>query len=276
MKKKLIISTLLVLSLFIINLQKINAEIDPEAICNENKRNDYEKACIYSGANIINEEIYAILYLKNDNTLFHSSGGFEVDYKNPRTQHEDLNPYQVKIANYIEPTNTCPLMVRFSTIQDDSPESAGTLARIVYTQGDALALTGLYGTDVRTNYFHKGTYDSKTCEKTGDENISDIGSPTDITCDSLLDEDIKKIINKLLSYVRIIVPILVLVLGIMDFAMAVFSSKEEDMKKAQSRFAKRLIIALIIFLVPTILKLILDVADSAWKNGLFGQSKCGI
>jgi hypothetical protein len=48
------------------------------------------------------------------------------------------------------------------------------------------------------------------------------------------------------------------------------------MKKAQSKFIKRLIIAIVIFLIPTLLSFILKLANDIW--GIFGENidLCGI
>lgn len=96
------------------------------------------------------------------------------------------------------------------------------------------------------------------------------------SCEDLITPELKKQIKRILTYVRIIVPILVIVLGMTDFARAMLAGKEEEMKKAQTTFFYRLIIAAAIFLVPSIIELLLDLANMGWKNGLFGNSNCGI
>jgi len=80
------------------------------------------------------------------------------------------------------------------------------------------------------------------------------------------------LINKILGYVRIIVPILVIILGILDFAKAVFAGKEDEMKKAQTTFIKRLIIGILVFFVPVLVNLIMSFADMIWEN----YGSCGI
>ena len=77
-----------------------------------------------------------------------------------------------------------------------------------------------------------------------------------------------------LNVIKIIVPIILIVLGSLDFAQAVFASNEDAIKKAQSKFIKRLIIAAIIFLVPSVLKVILQLANSIWGN--IDATFCGI
>ena len=57
------------------------------------------------------------------------------------------------------------------------------------------------------------------------------------------------------------VPILVVVFGIIDFAKAIISQKDDDMKKSMSNFIKRLVIACVIIFVPTIIFLILKLVN---------------
>ena len=59
-----------------------------------------------------------------------------------------------------------------------------------------------------------------------------------------------------------------------DFGKAVLAQDEQNMKKAQSTFMKRLIIGVIIFFVPTIINLLLHLANYAWPS-ITGQS-CNI
>jgi len=74
-------------------------------------------------------------------------------------------------------------------------------------------------------------------------------------------DSIRYLLNEVLMYPKIIVPILVIVLGMVDFGKAVMASKEDEMKKAQTTFIKRVLISVVIFLVPTIVDIIMYLAD---------------
>ena len=78
----------------------------------------------------------------------------------------------------------------------------------------------------------------------------------------------------MLNLVKIIVPVLVIVLGSLDFVSAIFSQDDGNMKKAQTKFIKRLIIAVAIFVAPSILKFILDIGHEIWP--VVDASLCGI
>lgn len=102
----------------------------------------------------------------------------------------------------------------------------------------------------------------------------DDDDPADITdCSDLISDDLRKILNKYFTLFRIIVPLIVIGLGIVDFAKAVFASKEDDMKKSQQSFMKRVIIAVAIFLIPTFVNLLMDVANTVWG---WNTGTCGI
>jgi len=96
------------------------------------------------------------------------------------------------------------------------------------------------------------------------------------SCSELLDEDgdLVELLHMLLVMVKIIVPIIIIVLGSLDFASAMFAGDESNMKKAQAKFIKRLVIGVAIFLVPSILKLLLNIGHSVWP--VIDADLCGI
>ena len=123
----------------------------------------------------------------------------------------------------------------------------------------------------------KSNYDKKLTEVfsggIGSTEI-DIDYTTNVTCDELFDASIKEIINDILGYVRIIVPILVITLGTLDFAKAVIASKEDEMKKAQKTFIKRVVIGVAFFFTPAIVNVLMNLANLAWQG--LGYTSCGI
>lgn len=90
--------------------------------------------------------------------------------------------------------------------------------------------------------------------------------PTDPEdCSQLLGDDVINFINEIMKWIRIFIPILLIGLGILDFTKATFSKTEEDMKKAREKFIKRIIAAVLVFLVPIFVNLLLDLANSVWS-----------
>ena len=101
---------------------------------------------------------------------------------------------------------------------------------------------------------------------------------TDVSCDGIFGskndpDSLRYLFNEILQYPRIIVPILVILFGIMDFAKAVIASKEDEMKKAQSTFVKRVIIGVAFFFIPILMNIIMFLADLVW-NGMYPT--CGL
>lgn len=73
----------------------------------------------------------------------------------------------------------------------------------------------------------------------------------------------------ILKWIKYIIPIVVVILGSLDFIKATGSDKDDDMKKAQGNFIKRLIAAALIFLIPLLIEFILP------KFG-FDYYSCGL
>lgn len=66
------------------------------------------------------------------------------------------------------------------------------------------------------------------------------------------------LLNTILSYIRIIGPILVVILSSIDFIKAVVGFDEKAMKEAQNKLIIRLVCAVALFLVPTLVQLLLS------------------
>lgn len=78
------------------------------------------------------------------------------------------------------------------------------------------------------------------------------------------------LLQKLLNYIKIAGPILVVLLSSLDFIKAIASNEEDAFKKAQSRLIIRLVAALALFLVPTFIELLLGLI-----NGI-NDPTCGL
>ena len=60
--------------------------------------------------------------------------------------------------------------------------------------------------------------------------------------------------------IRIGIPLLLIIVGMFDMGKAIVAKKEEDVKKAQGLLVKKLIVALIVFLLPYFVELIVKIA----------------
>ena len=99
------------------------------------------------------------------------------------------------------------------------------------------------------------------------------------SCDVLLsggsdETTIADILKVIVNIVKFIVPVIFVVMGSIDFIQAIFAQDDGGMKKAQGRFIKRLIIAVVIFLIPYALKMVLTVANGIWP--FISPDFCGV
>lgn len=104
-----------------------------------------------------------------------------------------------------------------------------------------------------------GTYGININQTSGCDKEAIFGSKSD-------PNSISHLVNEILMYPRIIVPALVIVLGSVDFFKAVVAGKEDEMKKAQSAFIKRVVIGVAVFLIPVLVNAIMYLADIAWQG----------
>jgi len=85
-------------------------------------------------------------------------------------------------------------------------------------------------------------------------------------------ESLRSLINEILMYPKILVPIIIIVFGMLDFGKAVIASKEDEMRKAQATFIKRVLIGVVVFFVPAIVDLLMHVVDTV----LTTTGTCGL
>lgn len=91
---------------------------------------------------------------------------------------------------------------------------------------------------------------------------------TEIGCDSLFDTTTPGafgwILKTILNYVKVIGPILVVLLSAIDFIKAVIGTDEKAMKEAQNKLIIRLVAAVALFLVPTLVQLLLSFINQTY------------
>ena len=64
---------------------------------------------------------------------------------------------------------------------------------------------------------------------------------------------------KLLNYIKILGPFLVLIYSSIDFIKAIVTSDDESLKKATKNLSMRLILALALFLIPVFVSVMLNI-----------------
>lgn len=171
----------------------------------------------------------------------------------PVTSRDDFNQ---RYLNLTQNSSYCPLIKYYT--------SSGNKYIILEDSFDAFSNTALQE-DSNVDYDKNADWGMNFGEDVNVETCKDLFSPTFLNT-----------INGYMTGIRILVPIALIAFGMLDFSKAVFAGKEDEMKKAQSTFIKRLIIGIVIFFVPTIVNFILNFMNNIYGGGIFGNGTCGI
>ena len=74
-----------------------------------------------------------------------------------------------------------------------------------------------------------------------------------------------------ITAIKIAIPIILIILGMLDMGRAVTAGKDDDIKKQLVIFLKRAIAAIVVFFVPAIVGLIMQIIN----NNLTDSGACG-
>lgn len=70
------------------------------------------------------------------------------------------------------------------------------------------------------------------------------------------------LVATIIKLIKIAVPVLLIIWGMIDFAKSVVAKKEDDIKKYQKNFVSRLISALVVFLIVFVVQLAVNIVSS--------------
>ena len=73
-------------------------------------------------------------------------------------------------------------------------------------------------------------------------------------------EGIGNVVHLIVIAIQVVVPILLIIWGMIDFAKAIIGQDEDKIKAGQKLFIKRLIAAVVVFLIVTIVQLAIRLA----------------
>ena len=94
---------------------------------------------------------------------------------------------------------------------------------------------------------------------------------TDV-CGGLL--PIVKVVVQFIKIVMIVVPIALIIYGTIDLGKAVIASEDKEVKAAQSRLIKRIIYAIVIFFVPMIVGVIMNIVATGGEGDTTSWRAC--
>ena len=97
-----------------------------------------------------------------------------------------------------------------------------------------------------------------------DQNITNVGNSsaateTLVSCGTLgnFSTTWPHVISTIVTIIKIGIPILLIIFGMLDLGKAVVASKEDEIKKGQQTFFKRVIAAILVFFVVAIVQLLI-------------------
>lgn len=79
------------------------------------------------------------------------------------------------------------------------------------------------------------------------------------------------VVSMIIMLIQVVVPILLIIWGMIDFAKSVIGGDEDKIKAGQKVFIKRLIAAVLVFLVVTIVKLLIGLVGQLGVEGGAGS-----
>lgn len=74
---------------------------------------------------------------------------------------------------------------------------------------------------------------------------------------------IPNITSMVVTIIKIAVPVILIIMGMLDLGKAVMAQKDDEIKKAQSTFIKRIIAAVLVFFVVSIVTLVFSILANA-------------
>lgn len=84
---------------------------------------------------------------------------------------------------------------------------------------------------------------------------------------TVIPDGVVNIVHLIIMAIQIVVPILLIIFGMIDFAKAVVGGDEDKIKAGQKIFIKRLIAAIVVFLVVTVVKLLVGLVAQVGAEG---------
>lgn len=100
-------------------------------------------------------------------------------------------------------------------------------------------------------------------------------------CESILpnvviDAKIPNTVHTIIVVIKVVVPVLLVIFGMLDLFKGLTAQKEDEIKKGQQIFIKRLISAAIIFFVVSIVQLLISFISGGDEPGIMECASCFI
>lgn len=112
--------------------------------------------------------------------------------------------------------------------------------------------------------------------------VSNVSAANVSACETILpnaiiDEKIPKTVSMIVTLIKIAVPVLLAVFGMLDLTKGIMQQKEDEIKKGQQLFIKRLIAGVLVFFVFSVVQFVIGlVADGSDRKGIMDCVQCFI
>ncbi len=84
------------------------------------------------------------------------------------------------------------------------------------------------------------------------------------------------VVHTAVVIIKIAIPILLIIFGMLDLGKAVVASKEDEIKKGQQTFVKRLVAAVLVFFVVLIVQIVVKFASASEGTTVINCMNCFI
>lgn len=109
------------------------------------------------------------------------------------------------------------------------------------------------------NNSSKETKNTKIASCTGDDSL--LGDVSN-------EDSVAWLLQKLFNYIKVLGPSLTIILSSIDYIKAIVSSDEKQMHKVNSNFVKRMIAAVMLFFIPTIIGVLFNIVGITTDCGI--------
>lgn len=102
---------------------------------------------------------------------------------------------------------------------------------------------------------------------------------SEVTCGNLnttFSSQIPEIVHLAITIIQIAVPVLLIIFGMLDLGKAVMAQKDDEIKKAQQTFVKRLASAALVFFVIMIVQVVIKLVAGSESDNIWDCVDCFI
>ena len=87
-------------------------------------------------------------------------------------------------------------------------------------------------------------------------------------------QQVVTIIAALVFALKVVIPVLLIIFGMLDLGKAIIAQKEDEIKKGQQTFLKRLLTAAIVFFVVILTQFVVDLVAGDDSTSIWGCVNC--